>query len=177
MSGSAISSLKVLTPGAEIRDDCIYSKYVDEQCTVEYDEATGKHSVKVDSQKYELRTEMKVPKVGLMLVGWGGNNGSTLTASIIANRNKLSWKTRRGQQEANYFGSVMLSSTVKLGVDAKGEDVFVPLKDLLPMVNPNDFVVGGWDISSFNLAASMERAQVLEPDLQRQVLLDSILTL
>lgn len=37
------------------------------------------------------------------------------------------------------------------------------------MVNPNDLVIGGWDISGHNLAQSMERAQVLEPDLQRQV--------
>jgi len=30
-------------------------------------------------------------------------------------------------------------------------------------------VVGGWDISSFDLGAAMERAKVLEPDLKRQV--------
>ena len=30
-------------------------------------------------------------------------------------------------------------------------------------------VVGGWDISSFDLGGAMERAKVLEPDLKRQV--------
>ncbi len=30
-------------------------------------------------------------------------------------------------------------------------------------------MIGGWDISKHNLAESMERAKVLEPDLQRQV--------
>jgi len=29
-----------------------------------------------------------------MLVGWGGNNGSTLTAGIMANRQNLSWRTK-----------------------------------------------------------------------------------
>ena len=29
---------------------------------------------------YTFRTKRQVPKVGLMLVGWGGNNGTTTTA-------------------------------------------------------------------------------------------------
>ena len=29
---------------------------------------------------YTFKTQRKVPKTGLMLVGWGGNNGSTTTA-------------------------------------------------------------------------------------------------
>ncbi|GIY00852.1 inositol-3-phosphate synthase 1-A [Caerostris extrusa] len=37
------------------------------------------------------------------------------------------------------------------------------------LVNPNDIVFGGWDISAKNLAESMERAQVLDYDLQRQL--------
>lgn len=163
------SPLKVSSPNAEIRDGFLYAQYVDEKCVVEEKNANGKHTVRVERRKCELRTDLHVPKVGLMLVGWGGNNGSTLTASLIANRKALSWKTRRGLQQANYFGSMMLSSTVKLGVDSNGEDIYVPLRDMLPMLNPNDLVVGGWDISSFNLAAAMDRAQVLEPDLQRQV--------
>jgi len=104
-----------------------------------------------------------------MMVGWGGNNGSTLTASIIANRRKLTWNTKEGVQTPNYFGSVVQASTLKLGVDQKGNDVYIPFSDILPMVHPNDMVLGGWDISSLNLAESMTRAQVLDYDLQRQV--------
>ena len=103
------------------------------------------------------------------MVGWGGNNGSTLTASIIANREKLSWQTKEGVKSANYFGSVVQASTLKLGVDAKGNDYFIPFSSILPMVHPNDLVIGGWDISSINLAQAMERAQVLDYDLQRQL--------
>ena len=29
----------------------------------------------------------------------------------------------------------------------RGEEVHVPFSSLLPMVHPNDFVLGGWDIS------------------------------
>ncbi|KAI8820173.1 uncharacterized protein EV422DRAFT_81595 [Fimicolochytrium jonesii] len=118
---------------------------------------------------YHFRTNRKVPRVGLMMVGWGGNNGSTLTASIIANRKNITWRTKEGVQTPNYYGSVTQASTLKLGVDEKNQDVHIPFSEVLPMVHPNDLVLGGWDISSANLAESMERAQVLEYDLQRQV--------
>src|SRR5579862_1752967 len=104
-----------------------------------------------------------------MLVGWGGNNGSTLTATITANKHNISFHTKDGLVQPNYYGSVTQSSTMKLGIDEKGDDVYVPLNQILPMVHPNDFVLGGWDISSLDIAAAMERAKVLEWDIQRQV--------
>ncbi len=42
----------------------------------------------------------------------------------------------------------------------------MPLKDVLPVCDPNQIVIGGWDISKHNLAEAMDRAQVLEPDLK-----------
>jgi hypothetical protein len=42
-------------------------------------------------------------------------------------------------------------------------------QSLLPMVEPNDIVFGGWDISGLNMADSMERAQVLDWELQKQL--------
>jgi myo-inositol-1-phosphate synthase len=41
---------------------------------------------------------------------------------------------------------------------------------MLPMVDPNEIVFSGWDINGANLAEAMERAQVLDWDLQRQLL-------
>lgn len=40
------------------------------------------HTMQVVPKKevYTFKTQRKVPKTGLMLVGWGGNNGSTTTA-------------------------------------------------------------------------------------------------
>jgi len=40
---------------------------------------------------------------------------------------------------------------------------------VLPMVHPNDLVIGGWDISGMNLADAMDRAAVLEPSLKSLV--------
>jgi myo-inositol-1-phosphate synthase len=40
-----------------------------------------------------------------MLVGLAGNNGSTFTAGILANREKVSWETKNGTHTANFYGS------------------------------------------------------------------------
>jgi len=105
-----------------------------------------------------------------MLVGWGGNNGSTFTAGIIANKNNISWNDKDGTHYPNYFGSLTQSSTVRLGSDASGTHVYTPFKNLLPMIDPNDLVIGGWDISSRNLAGAMTRAKVLDYDLQTKLI-------
>lgn len=45
-----------------------------------------------------FRTKSSAPRLGVMLVGWGGNNGSTVTATILANKLNLSWKTKYGEK-------------------------------------------------------------------------------
>lgn len=104
-----------------------------------------------------------------MLVGWGGNNGSTLTAALEANRGKMEWRTKDGVQKANWFGSITQASTVLIGSDSDFKDVYLPMKDLVPMVSPDDIVLDGWDISSFNLGDAMKRAKVLDINLQDQL--------
>jgi myo-inositol-1-phosphate synthase len=164
-----MSNLNIKTDSVKIENNNIYAIYNDELNTVNYNNLTNKYEIKLNTRSYTIKTDLHVPKVGLMLIGWGGNNGSTLTASIIANRKRLSWKTKRGVQNANYFGSLILSSTTKIGVNESGEDVHVPINSLLPMLNPNDLILGGWDISKMNLGEAMDRAQVLEPDLKRRL--------
>ncbi|CDW73283.1 UNKNOWN [Stylonychia lemnae] len=134
-----------------------------------------------DEQKYEnvlkqhkITTEKRVPKLGVMLVGLGGNNGSTLVAGVLANKQGLSWETKNGTQQANFFGSFTQSATAHVGfkIDEKSgslADVHKPVKEILPMVNPCDFEITGWDISQMNLYEAARRSKVLEPDLLRQL--------
>lgn len=120
-------------------------------------------------KKIDIQTERNVPKVGVMLVGMGGNNGSTLIAALEANRSKMSWRTKEGVQHANFFGSITQSATVLLGSSADFKDVYLPMNEFVPMVNPNDIVIDGWDISSLNIGDSMKRAKVLDINLQDQL--------
>ena len=160
---------KVESPAVVYTDKEILSQYVYRTTSVSKTEI-GKYVAVPKETAYDFRVERNVPKVGTMLVGWGGNNGSTVTAGIIANRRGLVWDTREGPRAANYYGSIVMASTMKLGTDAKtGEEINVPFHDVLPMVHPNDLVIGGWDISSLNLAQAMDRAAVLEPTLKQLV--------
>jgi len=118
---------------------------------------------------YTFRTERKVPRVGMMLVGLGGNNGSTVAGGIIANRAKMTWNTKEGEHKSNFYGSVTQASTLRVGATAEGEDVYIPFSDMLPTVAPTDLVVGGWDINGANLADAMARSKVFAYDLQRQL--------
>ncbi|KAK4535575.1 hypothetical protein CDCA_CDCA05G1600 [Cyanidium caldarium] len=153
-------------------------RYTDRHVEAQYEYRTARVTPDLQRQvlearehtlSYTFRTELRVPRLGLLQVGWGGNNGSTVTAAVVANRERLSWAARGGPQAANYYGSLTQAATVHVGSDAAGRDVYVPLSSLLPMVHPNDLVLGGWDVSSLNLADALERAQVLEPDLRRQL--------
>ena len=135
-----MAQIKVVSPDVQYTKDHIISDYVYETARVKRDgESLLVHPVRTN---YKFKTQRKVPRLGCMLVGWGGNNGSTVTGAVIANRLNMTWMTKTGEQRANYWGSVTQASTVSLGRDESG-DVNVPLRDLLPMVHPDDIVLDG----------------------------------
>ena len=155
---------KVISPDVTYSGTHIHAK-----CVYTTNRVTGNKVVPC-SQIYEMRTDRRVPKLGLMLVGWGGNNGSTITAGVLANKLNIKWMTKEGEKNPNYFGSLTQASTIRLGSDTDGKDVYIPFKNILPMVDPNDIVIGGWDISSVNLGKALGRSQVLDYDLQQKVM-------
>ncbi|SMY19981.1 unnamed protein product [Zymoseptoria tritici ST99CH_1A5] len=165
---AAASGFTVEASNVNYSEEDILSKY--HYRTTKVKRTGGRVVASPHEALFDFKTKRHVGKVGMMLVGLGGNNGTTVTAGIIANRRKLTWETREGPRAANYYGSVVMSSTVKLGTDAEtGADVNIPLQGMLPMVHPNDLVIGGWDISGMDLAAAMDRAAVLEPTLKQLV--------
>lgn len=161
-------NFSVQSPNVQVTEEYIISNFNYERTVVKKE--GDKIVAEPCNTKYTFRTAKKVPRVGMMIVGLGGNNGTTVTAGIVANREGISWQTKAGVHTPNYYGSVTQSSTVRLGADERGDDVYTPLCSLLPMVHPNDLTVGGWDINGANLAEAMQRAQVLDYDLQRQLI-------
>ncbi|XP_031830804.1 inositol-3-phosphate synthase isoform X1 [Nomia melanderi] len=159
--------IRVKSPKVKYTEEYIEAQY-EYQTTNVIEDNGSKLTVEPVSTKLLIRTQLKVPKLGLMLVGWGGNNGSTITAALLANKLKLSWETKNGVQKANWYGSLIQASTVRLGRGIK-EDVFVPMSWMLPMVNPDDIEIDGWDISDMNLADAMKRAKVIDINLQKQL--------
>lgn len=164
----ASGTIEVESPAVEYSADKITSTYSYDTTEVTIDAASGKVKAVPTKSEYKFVTDRVVPRTGVMFVGWGGNNGTTVTAGILANKHNISWETKRGMRSPDYVGSLTQSSTVRLG-SAAGSDVYVPFKAMLPMVNPNDLVVGGWDISGMPLGDAMRRAEVLDVDLQRRL--------
>lgn len=160
------SSFTVTSPNVTYTDNEIRSKYAYRTTTISKNN-DGQYVAEPKETSYEFKVDRRVGKVGMMLVGLGGNNGTTVTAGILANRRGLEWDTREGRRAANYYGSMVMSSTIKLGTEsATGKEVNIPFHNILPMVHPSDLVVGGWDISGMNMSEAMDRAQVLEPTLK-----------
>ena len=63
----------------------------------------------------------------------------------------------------------MMASTCKLGNDRNGNSVYTPMSNMLPLLNPNEIVWGGWDINGANLGDAMKRSKVLDYDLQTKL--------
>ncbi|KAG8191861.1 hypothetical protein JTE90_019797 [Oedothorax gibbosus] len=159
--------IEVQSPNTRYTDKFIEADYKYDTTSVKRE--NGVLKVTPRTTRLQFRTSRHVPKLGVMLVGWGGNNGSTVTAAVLANKRNLTWRTKDGLQKPNYYGSLIQSGTTLLGTyDTTGE-AYIAFKDMLPLVSPNDIEFGGWDISAANLAEAMDRAKVIDYDLQRQL--------
>lgn len=162
-------SVEFKSTKATKKDNHLYTKFTYENSVVEKD-PNGTLQVTPTAVDYDFKLDLKTPKTGLLLVGLGGNNGTTLLSAILANKHNISFDTKEGTVKPNYYGSVTQSSTVKIGVDKEtGNDVYAPFNSIVPLVNPNDLVVGGWDISKAPLDEAMKRAKVLDVTLQEKL--------
>ena len=87
MSSFVDRDIQVISPNTVYTKDEIISNYSYQSTKV------AGNRVYPTSENYVFKTQRNVPKLGLMLVGWGGNNGSTITAGVLANRAKMQWHT------------------------------------------------------------------------------------
>jgi len=71
--------VKVASPHVSYSDDAIEAQYVYQTTEVAVDADGGLVATPVE-EKYTFRTERTVPKVGVMIAGLGGNNGTTVAA-------------------------------------------------------------------------------------------------
>lgn len=159
---------EVQSDNTKISEEFIHSQYSYTKSEVSFDYTGKKFIITPNTTNYEFRTRKKIPRLGVMLIGLGGNNGTTVVGGILANSKKITWNNKKGEQSPNFYGSVTQCSTTKIGTQ-NNEEVFLPIKDILPMVDPCDIVISGWDISSLNLEEAMKRAQVFDYDLQRKL--------
>lgn len=101
------------TPGITRDEDDTNINVTYENRFTLFDQEKNSHRAVI--QQKTISTEKVVPRIGVMLVGLGGNNGSTFTAGILANRRQLAWTTKNGEQKANFHGSFTQSATTHCG--------------------------------------------------------------
>ena len=74
------SQIHVDSPDVAYTDHEIISSY-------SYTDSRIRQNVIIPTtERLVFKTQRHVPKVGVLLIGWGGNNGTTLTAGILANK-------------------------------------------------------------------------------------------
>jgi myo-inositol-1-phosphate synthase len=163
--------IHVDSPGVTYTDEDIVAKYqYSHNVTSIVDNVLH---VKPSAINLTFKTKRGVSKTGVMFVGWAGNNGSTTTAGLLAHKHNVHWETKTGMRKPDFFGSLTQSSTIRIGATdaALGPqvDYHVPFFSVVPMVDPTQLVVGGWDINGANMADAMRRACVLDVSLQQKL--------
>ncbi|GAW81439.1 inositol-3-phosphate synthase [Plasmodium gonderi] len=128
-------------------------------------------SCKKVKTNYEIMVEkIKEKKLGVLLIGIGGNNATTMLGGICANAKKLTYLNKYEMKKANYLGSVFLSSNMRLGYDLKNkEHTYCPIHKLIEVYNPENITFGGWDINNLNLKDCLIRNKVFEHDLIEKI--------
>lgn len=131
----------------------------------------GTTRVTAKNESFVFKSNMQPQRVGVMLVGLGGSNGSTLVAGILANKRKLTWREKTGLKTANLLGSVVTNACTAVGAVgiSKDDTIYIPFRSLAPFPDPTELHISGWDISSKNLYEAQLEACVLQPELLDQL--------
>jgi myo-inositol-1-phosphate synthase len=108
---------------------------------------------------YEPKTR---GEAGILIVGIGGANGTTLLAGIMANRQKIDWRGPRGEpMSPNYYGCITQLEEKGGGVGYKNK--------IKGLADASMASIGGWDIRPAKLGDALLDAQILDYDLVRQL--------
>jgi myo-inositol-1-phosphate synthase len=159
----------IISANAKYSDTSIETEYEYTRNKVELVKTNDAVFPKVTKDKtlIQFKTDINVPKLGVMIVGWGGSNGTTFTSSVLANRFNVKWVTKEGIQVSNMYGSITQASTVSVGTDAEGNEVYAPFSRILPMFAIENVSIAGWDINKTDLAEASFNAGVFDVDFQR----------
>ena len=128
----------------------------------------GSFIIKENNIKIQTLDYNKDKKLGVMIVGLGGNNGSTLVASLLAYNKGLTWENKNGIQKVKWLGSLSQYGSINLGYN-KCKIVSKLIKDMVCLRKPEDIIIGGWDICSDDLYTACKKNKVIEPSLLNQL--------
>eukprot|EP00752_Nemacystus_decipiens_P010201 g9091.t1 len=97
---------------------------------------------------------------GILIVGFGGGNGVTAAAGVLANQKNITWEGPSGRNSPNYLGCITQ-------LPSKGGSG--GYRERYPLADANHAAIGGWDIRPTPLGEALYNARILDFDLVRQV--------
>ncbi|CAN0517502.1 unnamed protein product, partial [Ectocarpus sp. 12 AP-2014] len=97
---------------------------------------------------------------GILIVGFGGGNGVTMAAGVLANQKNISWEGPTGRNSPNYLGCITQ-------LPSKGGSG--GYRERYAIADANDAAIGGWDIRPTPLGEALYNARILDFDLVRQL--------
>jgi myo-inositol-1-phosphate synthase len=140
------------------------SEYMEKNVHVNLDS-----SVEIIENTYDFMLIPPNKKIGVMIVGLGGNNGVTFTISVLANQLNKQWKNKNGIHTPSFFGSLSQYGSVHIGYDENKKSHSKLYKEMLQMCDINDIIISGWDIVKDDLHTASERQKVVDSDLRDQL--------
>lgn len=102
----------------------------------------------------------KGSRPGILIVGFGGGNGVTVAAGVLANQKNISWEGPTGRNSPNYLGCITQ-------LPSKGGSG--GYRERYDLADANNAAIGGWDIRPTPLGEALYNARILDFDLVRQV--------
>ena len=123
-----------------------------------------------------IKIKIKPPseKLGVMIVGISGNNGSTFAASLLAYKKGLNWENKNGTHSIDFLGSIYQYGTLNIGYK-NGKPYTKLIREMVNLKGPNDIIIDGWDIrDDDNIYESCKNNKILDPDLLNQLKNDLI---
>jgi len=126
-------------------------------------------NIKENTIKIQMLDYNKDKKLGVMIVGLGGNNGSTLVTSLLAYNKGLTWENKNGIQKVKWLGSISQYGSINLGYNKKGKIVSKLIKDMVSLRSPEDIIISGWDICQDDLYKACKKNKVIDPALVDQL--------
>lgn len=136
-----------------------------------YDSLNFDSSSQIKTINRTVEIDVKEPsqrKLGVMIVGLGGNNGSTFLSSILAKKKNIKWENKNGKQNINFYGSIYEYGSINLGYK-NTLPITKLIKDTVKFRNIEDIVVDGWDICKDNLYEACKKNKILDLELLKQL--------
>ncbi|CAF4416574.1 unnamed protein product [Rotaria socialis] len=118
-------------------NEYIESKYMYEMNHCDVDHQAKEVKITPRKYQYNFRTKRQVQRTGVMLVGWGGNNGSTVTGAIIANRDKITWM-RKEKVIVLWTANTERYTDVRPGLNTTKEEVLQSIADNDDEISPSN---------------------------------------